>query len=385
MRDQVHVARGARLSARARAFPSRGASLRALEERVTSSKSSTSPSSTAGSRTWCSSTSTGSISATTHPTTGLLPIQEVALIALQICAALAEAHALGIVDRDLKPANVFLARAADGTSRVKLLDFGISKILENDPDESKTLEGIIMGTPYFMAPEQARGEDVDPRTDIWALGVMLYVLLTGKLPFEGDAPTRTLAYILSRDPMPPSMHSPSMPPPLEDLILRRLEKDRARRPACSRSPKPVQRFRNQQGLRAVLDLSSDLDKFLGGACSRPPRTQTDSNAPCWFPSPDRRPYRRGARRRWAAGWSPQAVLTGVLGEEAAGSSSPRSLSRSASGSSSLRSCSARTFELPCSRRPTAPLPLRLHLPRKRQRKRYLPRSRRRNGRSHPPR
>ena len=102
-----------------------------------------------------------------------LSVAEAARHGLQICAALAEAHALGIVHRDLKPANVFLTRLPDGSTRVKLLDFGISKLVGDwaGADPSRTCEGALMGTPLFMAPEQVRGAEVDARTDVWAVGV----------------------------------------------------------------------------------------------------------------------------------------------------------------------------------------------------------------------
>src|SRR5262249_47565368 len=135
-----------------------------------------------------------------------LPVHEAVRYVLQICAALAEAHGLGIVHRDLKPANVFLARLAGGTTPVKLLRLGISKILV-DPagdEAAQTMAGCLMGTPFFMAPEQARGAPADTRADIWAVGVLLYLLLTARLPFEGDSPTMVLAGVLRREPRRPS-------------------------------------------------------------------------------------------------------------------------------------------------------------------------------------
>ena len=164
---------------------------------------------------------------------GVLPVGEAALYILQICAALAEAHALGIVHRDIKPGNVFLVRRSDGTTRVKLLDFGISKVLGEpaNVDQAQTMEGTVMGTPVFMAPEQARGEAVDTRTDVWAVGVLLYHLLTGIFPFEGTAPFKTLDKILRSDPTPPSQHASGVPPEIDRIVLHCLEKDPDRRPA----------------------------------------------------------------------------------------------------------------------------------------------------------
>ncbi len=168
-----------------------------------------------------------------HMQGGPLPPGEAALYCLQVCAALAEAHALGIVHRDIKPGNVFLARREDGTTCVKLLDFGISKLLGESAgsDQAQTMEGTVMGTPSAMAPEQARGDAVDTRTDIWAVGVLLYHLLTGAFPFDDPAPFRTLDKILRDDPGPPSGHVPTVPRGLDAIVLRCLEKDPARRPA----------------------------------------------------------------------------------------------------------------------------------------------------------
>jgi serine/threonine-protein kinase len=162
-----------------------------------------------------------------------LPVGEAVLYVLQICVGLADAHALGIVHRDLKPGNVYLCRLADGTTRVKLLDFGISKDLSDAPgdDQSRTEDGVLVGSPLFMAPEQVRGDDIDTRADLWSVGVILYYLLTGSYPFEGRKASETMAHILTRAPIPPAKRNPALPPDLGRLILQCLEKDPAKRPA----------------------------------------------------------------------------------------------------------------------------------------------------------
>jgi serine/threonine-protein kinase len=162
-----------------------------------------------------------------------LPVAEAVEYVLQVCAGLGEAHALGIVHRDLKPGNVFLSRMADGATRVKILDFGISKDLYDAPDDERTGDGILVGSPLFMAPEQVRADRVDIRTDLWAVGVILYHALTGAYPFRGERASETMAHILHRVPPPPSQHVPSLPPEIERIVLQCLEKDPARRPATA--------------------------------------------------------------------------------------------------------------------------------------------------------
>jgi len=142
-------------------------------------------------------------------------------ILLQVCDALAAAHAKGIVHRDLKPDNVYLA--AGDPPFVKLLDFGIAKLSGPEGALSKTRTGVPIGTPYYMAPEQCRGTAVDYRTDIYALGVMMYEMFTGRVPFEGETFVEVMAAHMSQPPTPPSQFS-EVPPELERIILKCLQK-----------------------------------------------------------------------------------------------------------------------------------------------------------------
>src|SRR6185503_19078331 len=144
---------------------------------------------------------------------------------LQACEALAEAHSLGIVHRDIKPANFFLARGADGAPLLKVLDFGISKA----PTTGTNLTGTqsVMGTPAYMSPEQMRSSrDVDHRSDIWALGVVLYELLQGNAPFGGDTFSSMVLKVVN-DPLP--QMTVRLPGDLAQVVYRCLEKDPARR------------------------------------------------------------------------------------------------------------------------------------------------------------
>lgn len=161
---------------------------------------------------------------------GPLPVHEAVQYLLQTCEAVAEAHASGIVHRDLKPANLFLTFREDGRPCIKVLDFGISKLLEPTPeggDMTKTLD--VLGSLHYMAPEQLRSSRyVDPRADIWSLGVILYRMLTGRLPFQGDTP---LGYIMALrgNAHPPRAFRSSMPKELDAVVMRCLEKDPEKR------------------------------------------------------------------------------------------------------------------------------------------------------------
>ncbi|HEX7603639.1 MAG TPA: serine/threonine-protein kinase, partial [Polyangiaceae bacterium] len=155
-----------------------------------------------------------------------LPIALAVDYVLQACSAMAEAHAAGIVHRDLKPSNLFLVGGERGT--VKVLDFGISKV-ENDKDNRVTATQTVVGTPLYMSPEQVRSaKHVDARTDIWALGIILYELIAGKTPFEGNM-TAAAAAICIDEPPPLTQFRQDVPPDLADHIRVCLEKDPSKR------------------------------------------------------------------------------------------------------------------------------------------------------------
>jgi serine/threonine-protein kinase len=148
---------------------------------------------------------------------------------LQACEAVAEAHAMGIVHRDLKPKNLFLTRRVDGSVLVKVLDFGIAKSVASDGGTSLT-GPLLLGSPPYMSPEQMRASaNVDIRTDIWSLGVCLYELLTGVLPFEAASDLETIAVVLTGNPTPPADLRPTVPLAMSDVIMRCLRKEPERR------------------------------------------------------------------------------------------------------------------------------------------------------------
>jgi eukaryotic-like serine/threonine-protein kinase len=153
--------------------------------------------------------------------------------ALQLLTPIAEAldlaHGAGIVHRDLKPQNIFLAWDSSGETIPKLLDFGMAKLLGESPVH--TVSGTPIGTPLYMSPEQARGERVDQRSDVYALGVLCFELLTGQLPFTGDTTVAVLmAHIIQAAPRP-SETCPEVSPLLDAPLLRMLDKDPEKRPA----------------------------------------------------------------------------------------------------------------------------------------------------------
>jgi hypothetical protein len=164
---------------------------------------------------------------------GPLSVEDAVDFVVQACEAVAEAHGLGIVHRDLKPANLFCVHRPDGQRAIKVLDFGISKVtgpMWSPPVEPLTVAAAVMGTPSYMSPEQLEApHTVDSRTDVWALGVILYELLTGKAPFEGSTLPQVSVRIAIRPPPPVRELRPNIPPGLAAAIDTCLEKERERR------------------------------------------------------------------------------------------------------------------------------------------------------------
>ncbi|MBE7483451.1 MAG: serine/threonine protein kinase [Polyangiaceae bacterium] len=156
---------------------------------------------------------------------GKLPPSTAVSVVRQVCRALAAAHARGIVHRDVKPENVILLGDL-AAPRVKMVDFGISKL---DEGSALTKTGVVMGTPAYMAPEQARGDRVDARADVYAAGAILYRALTGRKPYEGLDQIATLTAVLSEEPPRPRTLAPSIPEALELLIQRAMAREPADR------------------------------------------------------------------------------------------------------------------------------------------------------------
>jgi serine/threonine-protein kinase len=155
---------------------------------------------------------------------GALAPQRVVKILIQCCASLAEAHSIGIIHRDIKPDNVFLLNMAGSPDFVKLLDFSVAKLLEGD--RMKTQAGVVFGTPQYMSPEQGRGLPLDARSDLYALGVLAFEMLTGNVPFHDENPMTIIQMHLHAG-VPP-MHE-QIPYSVQQIVRRALEKDASRR------------------------------------------------------------------------------------------------------------------------------------------------------------
>lgn len=166
---------------------------------------------------------------------GALPPADAVDAIVQAAAALAEAHAAGIVHRDVKPSNLFRTVRPDGSFCTKVLDFGISKVADPLSPQAITETGHVLGTPLYMSPEQVRSpREIDARTDVWSLGVVLYEMLAGAPPFQSDTMGQLFARILESEPPPLAARRPGVPSALAEIVHRCLEKDRDRRVASMR-------------------------------------------------------------------------------------------------------------------------------------------------------
>ncbi len=186
------------------------------------------------------------------------PPGEAISLLMPIMDALAAAHAHGIIHRDVKPENIFLTQGSDGAIVPKLIDFGVSKVtMTGADDRSKTKTGVAVGTPDYMAPEQARGDTtVDPRADVWAIGVVLYELLCGRPPYLAATANLVIAKIITEPPPRIETFAPDVPPALAAIVHRALE------------PNRDERYGNMLELMSALDAS--------GLCPEIPRARTES-------------------------------------------------------------------------------------------------------------
>jgi serine/threonine protein kinase len=215
---------------------------------------------------------------------GPLPTEEAVDYVLQAAEAIAEAHSLGIIHRDLKPANLFYSQRADGSPCIKVLDFGISKISGlsgSGSDLGMTRTTTVMGSPLYMSPEQmASSRDVDVRTDIWALGVILYELLSGRVPFVADTMPQLCAMILQQPAPPLRNMRPDAPEPLQRALLRCLEKDpKARFTNMAEFAAALLPFASRSGRTSVERISRLMSASGKMSGAIPANTMVDSMRP----------------------------------------------------------------------------------------------------------
>ena len=221
-----------------------------------------------------------------------LSVAEAVEYTIQACEAVAEAHARGIIHRDLKPTNLFLTRTADKRALVKVIDFGLSKSIGAN-SRKITKDFTVMGTPTYMSPEQLRStSNVDTRTDIWALGVVLYELLSGQVPFEAESIAEVCALVLGSPPRPIEQAVRDVPPELSAVITRCLQKE------------PNDRF------ASVAELAEALNPFVPvgttSAGERIRRVQSQSELPPALRSSQN--LALGAVRPTQGSWGTDALL-----------------------------------------------------------------------------
>ena len=194
----------------------------------------------------------------THMSRHMLTTGQIVEIALQIAGALEAAHARGIVHRDIKPGNVIVSESG----QVKVLDFGLARRFKTETDElgpdGSTIPGRPMGTANYMAPERILQLPLDPRSDFFSLGVVLYEMATGRLPFAGASPSETVSNVLDKDPLPLTTLAPQHPKALEALVHRLLAKR-----ASDRYASATELARALATVKPQAGLAKRLKRFLG--------------------------------------------------------------------------------------------------------------------------
>jgi eukaryotic-like serine/threonine-protein kinase len=257
-------------------------------------------------------------------TEGPLAIDRTLDIILEVCEALGAAHAQGVIHRDLKPANVLL----EGGQKVIVVDFGMAKIVTGGGTGTTALtaHNMVFGTPEYMAPEQARGDELDARCDIYATGVMLYEMLTGSVPFTGATPLNVLTAHLTMPPPPPSSKNPNrrIPPALEAVVMHAIAKDPAARYATASelSAALVRARASPQDTHSIrpgiyrIDGDASVDDGARATIPAPVPSfpsSTVSEAASGVPRVSSIPPAPAAGRSWTLLWVVAAIVSILLG------------------------------------------------------------------------
>jgi len=228
---------------------------------------------------------------------GPMPFSRLAPMLMQVCDALSEAHEAGIVHRDLKPENLLVSRARDGHDVVKVLDFGLAKLRDSEELNQVTARGSLIGTPFYMSPEQIRADELDARSDIYSLGALMYRVLTGLHPFTAPTPVAVLTQHLTDELVPPSKRVPELhiPARVEQIIMRAMAKRRDERYGSADELKAA----IQEAAAAPSQRLSTISQELRRASDRDPSVATPIGAAQPLRREDFDAYERGLkRRRW---------------------------------------------------------------------------------------
>ncbi|HEX8951338.1 MAG TPA: protein kinase, partial [Polyangia bacterium] len=229
---------------------------------------------------------------------GPMPFSRLAPMLLQVCDALSEAHEAGIVHRDLKPENLLVSRARDGRDVLKVLDFGLAKLRDSEELAQVTARGSLIGTPFYMSPEQIRAEELDARSDIYSLGALMYRMLTGVHPFTAPTPVAILTQHLTDELVPPTKRAPTanIAPRVEAIVMKAMRK------------RPDERYASADELKAAIADAASTPSQKLSTISQELRRASDRQdpsaaTPVGVAQPLRREdfdqYERGLkRRRW---------------------------------------------------------------------------------------
>jgi endoglucanase len=228
-----------------------------------------------------------------------LPVGRAADLCVQVCKGLHAAHAAGIIHRDIKPQNLFICRREDGTDLPKVLDFGIAKLEASEAQSATTHTGMVLGTPFYMSPEQARGDrEVDHRTDVYALGAVLFELLSGQKPHPGESNNAILHHIATQPALPLANLAPDVPEAISQIARRAL------------SPHPRDRFASASALGEALAPYAQREVWPEPRCPAQPHSdQETSSSPLVAPG-----YATPATRSRRGGWKvivPAALIVGA--------------------------------------------------------------------------